>query len=64
MPAPAMIGEFEERGVVYDCIDELARNSGSRRPTWDRAGQGNDVGIRRRIDGQPRERATAPVSVL
>ena len=25
MPAPAMLGAFNERGVVYDCMDELAQ---------------------------------------
>jgi glycosyltransferase involved in cell wall biosynthesis len=25
MPAPAMIGAFGERGVVYDCMDELSK---------------------------------------
>ena len=25
MPAPAMIGAFNERGVVYDCMDELSK---------------------------------------
>jgi glycosyltransferase involved in cell wall biosynthesis len=25
MPAPAMLGAFGERGVVYDCMDELAQ---------------------------------------
>ena len=25
MPAPAMLGAFDERGVVYDCMDELAK---------------------------------------
>ena len=25
MPAPAMIGAFHERGVVYDCMDELSK---------------------------------------
>jgi len=25
MPAPAMLGAFDERGVVYDCMDELAQ---------------------------------------
>ena len=25
MPAPAMIGAFDERGVVYDCMDELSK---------------------------------------
>jgi glycosyltransferase involved in cell wall biosynthesis len=25
MPAPAMIGAFEERAVVYDCMDELSK---------------------------------------
>jgi glycosyltransferase involved in cell wall biosynthesis len=25
MPAPIMIGAFNERGVVYDCMDELAK---------------------------------------
>jgi glycosyltransferase involved in cell wall biosynthesis len=25
MPAPAMIGAFNERGIVYDCMDELSK---------------------------------------
>ena len=25
MPAPAMIGAFKERGIVYDCMDELSK---------------------------------------
>jgi len=25
MPAPAMLGAFDERGVVYDCMDELSK---------------------------------------
>ncbi|HET9799842.1 MAG TPA: hypothetical protein VFP90_17725, partial [Gemmatimonadaceae bacterium] len=25
MPAPAMIGAFDERAVVYDCMDELSK---------------------------------------
>jgi glycosyltransferase involved in cell wall biosynthesis len=25
MPAPVMLGAFEERGVVYDCMDELSK---------------------------------------
>ena len=25
MPAPAMVGAFGERAVVYDCMDELAQ---------------------------------------
>lgn len=25
MPAPIMLGEFNERGIVYDCMDELAQ---------------------------------------
>jgi glycosyltransferase involved in cell wall biosynthesis len=25
MPAPAMIGAFDERGVIYDCMDELSK---------------------------------------
>ncbi|NUQ21095.1 MAG: glycosyltransferase [Gemmatimonadaceae bacterium] len=25
MPAPAMIGAFDERGIVYDCMDELSK---------------------------------------
>jgi hypothetical protein len=46
MPAPAMIGAFDERAVVYDCMDELsqfrfaprrwsiASGISWRRPTW------------------------------
>lgn len=29
MPAPAMLGQFKERAVVYDCMDELAQFHGA-----------------------------------
>lgn len=29
MPAPAMLGHFKDRGVVYDCMDELAQFRGA-----------------------------------
>src|SRR5207237_3314549 len=25
MPAPAMVGAFNERAIVYDCMDELSK---------------------------------------